>query len=353
MAANYWASTQRRYWLFTRERLAEIRENLKERDKTAYSQFPLPDQRLLNIYFNQRRLNHFYDILGLGQLTKSLIELTKLGKRMSTRQQALATAQVYIKRFYTKVEIRQTNPYLVLTTAFYLACKMEECPQHIRFVVGEARGLWPGMDIVGLIFCYFNNNFPFPNSPCQFISDIFIDFISSDVAKLGECEFSLIAEMNSQLIVHHPYRTLSELQGELSLTSDEVALAWSVINDHYLTDLPLLYPPHVIAVMAIIIAVVFKPSQTSFHGTGPSSLASAIREGGAGALAALGDKNTPGPPPRIQKIINWLAESEVDIKAVIECTQELVSLYEVWEQYSEKHCKELIGRMVKSKNLDK
>ncbi|KAL2222124.1 C-type cyclin [Thermoascus aurantiacus ATCC 26904] len=302
MAANYWASTQRRYWLFTRERLAEIRENLKERDKTAYSQFPLPDQRLLNIYFNQ--------------------QLTKLGKRMSTRQQALATAQVYIKRFYTKVEIRQTNPYLVLTTAFYLACKMEECPQHIRFVVGEARGLWP-------------------------------DFISSDVAKLGECEFSLIAEMNSQLIVHHPYRTLSELQGELSLTSDEVALAWSVINDHYLTDLPLLYPPHVIAVMAIIIAVVFKPSQTSFHGTGPSSLASAIREGGAGALAALGDKNTPGPPPRIQKIINWLAESEVDIKAVIECTQELVSLYEVWEQYSEKHCKELIGRMVKSKNLDK
>lgn len=159
--------------------------------------------------------------------------------------------------------------------------------------------------------------------------------------------------MSSQLIVHHPYRTLTELQPELALTSDEVALAWSVINDHYLTDLPLLYPPHVIAVMAIIVAVVFKPSQTSFHGTGPPSLASAIREGGAGVLAALGDKNAPGPPARIQKIITFLAESEVDIKAVIECTQELVSLYEVWEQYSEKHCRELIGRMVKSKNLDK
>ncbi|KAJ9293273.1 hypothetical protein DTO271G3_7996 [Paecilomyces variotii] len=302
MAANYWASTQRRHWLFSRERLTEIRESLKEKDKLAHQQFPLPDLRLLSIYFNQ--------------------QLTKLGKRMTTRQQALATAQVYIKRFYTKVEIRQTNPYLVLTTAFYLACKMEECPQHIRFVVGEARGLWP-------------------------------DFISSDVAKLGECEFSLISEMSSQLIVHHPYRTLTELQPELALTSDEVALAWSVINDHYLTDLPLLYPPHVIAVMAIIVAVVFKPSQTSFHGTGPPSLASAIREGGAGVLAALGDKNAPGPPARIQKIINFLAESEVDIKAVIECTQELVSLYEVWEQYSEKHCRELIGRMVKSKNQDK
>lgn len=74
-----------------------------------------------------------------------LTELIKLGKRLTTRQQAIATAQVYLKRFYTKNEIRQTNPYLVLTTAFYLACKMEECPQHIRFVVGEARGLWPGM----------------------------------------------------------------------------------------------------------------------------------------------------------------------------------------------------------------
>ncbi|GAA5231451.1 hypothetical protein GCM10025794_27350 [Massilia kyonggiensis] len=70
-------------------------------------------------------------------------------------------------------------------------------------------------------------------------------------------------------------------------------------------------------------------------------------------LAALGDRTGSGPPLKIQKLINWLAESEVDIKGVIECTQELVSLYEVWEQYSEKTCKELLGRMVKAKNLDK
>ena len=177
--------------------------------------------------------------------------------------------------------------------------------------------------------------------------------MTSDISKLGECEFALISEMNSQLIVHHPYRTLTELQPELPLSSDEVALAWSVINDHYLTDLPLLYPPHVIAVMSIIIAVVFKPSQTSFHGTGPSSLAGVMREGGGTSLlAALGDSNSASAS-RIQRLVGWLAESEVDIKAVIECTQELVSLYEVWEQYSEKHCKELIGRMVKGTNLDK
>jgi cyclin-C len=159
--------------------------------------------------------------------------------------------------------------------------------------------------------------------------------------------------MNSQMIVHHPYRTLSELQRELALTSDEVALAWSVINDHYLTDLPLLHAPHVIAVMAIIVAVVFKPSQAGFHGSAAPALAGAMREGSMNMLTALGDKSGGGPPPRVQKLIGWLAESEVDIPAVVECTQELVSLYEVWEQYSEKNCKELLARMVKTQHLDK
>lgn len=47
-----------------------------------------------------------------------------------------------------------TNPYLVLTTAFYLACKTEECPQHIKFVVSEARGLWPGtFYVIHLLAC--------------------------------------------------------------------------------------------------------------------------------------------------------------------------------------------------------
>jgi hypothetical protein len=72
------------------------------------------------------------------------IEISRLGKRLQIRQQAMATAQLYVRRFYTKVEIRMTNPYLVLATAVYLACKMEECPQHIRLVVSEARSLWPG-----------------------------------------------------------------------------------------------------------------------------------------------------------------------------------------------------------------
>lgn len=64
---------------------------------------------------------------------------------MNLRQQPIATAQVYVRRFYTKVEIRRTNPFVVMTTAIYLASKMEESPVHIRFVLGEAARQWPGI----------------------------------------------------------------------------------------------------------------------------------------------------------------------------------------------------------------
>lgn len=181
---------------------------------------------------------------------------------------------------------------------------------------------------------------------------IYTEFVFGDSSRLGECEFWLISELSSQLIVHHPYRTISELQGQLGLTADEVALAWSVINDHYLTDLPLLHPPHVIAVMAILIAVVFKPSHSTTVPPGSSTIASAMRDGGAASmLSVLGDRSGAGLPPRVQRVIDWLSTSEVDIEAVIECTQEIVSLYEVWEQYSEKTCKEQIGRFVKARVL--
>lgn len=161
----------------------------------------------------------------------------------------------------------------------------------------------------------------------------------------------MISELNSQLIVHHPYRFVSDFQVHLGLTPADVALAWSVINDHYLTDLPLLHPPHIIAVMAIIMAVVFKPSQPVVLQPGSSAAATMRDNGGANMLSVLAERTGSNCPPRVHKVINWLANSEVEIEAVIECSQEIISLYEVWEQYSEKTCKDQISRFVKARVL--
>ena len=177
--------------------------------------------------------------------------------------------------------------------------------------------------------------------------------MSADVSKIGECEFFLISEMSSQLIVQHPYRTLMSVHKELGLAPDEVSLAWSVINDHYLTDLPLLYPLHVIAITAVFLAVVLKPVQSSLQ-SAPASLGSL----GSQVQAALegsvhGDGTDSESRVKVQRVLKWLADGEVDIKSMVECTQEIVALYESLELYNDKSCKELVGRLIKGRNLDR
>lgn len=270
-------------------------------------------------------------------------EIARIGKRLGVRQQAMATAQLYVRRFYTKVEIRRTNPYLVLATAVYLACKMEESPHHIRLVTTEGRGLWNGVFRTG------------SNVALRALITL-ADLFANDTSKLGECEFFLISEMSSQLIVHHPYRSLTSLQGIFSLTQEESNLAWSIVNDHYMTDLPLLFAPHIIAIMAILLALVLRPNQSgiqSASGSAGNMISAAHAALSAAGQAKGGTEKQGGPRTKVQKLANWLAESNIDIEAVVDCTQEIISFYESQEQYNEKLTREQINRFVKARGLDK
>ncbi|CAM1509339.1 Fc.00g030780.m01.CDS01 [Cosmosporella sp. VM-42] len=319
MSANYWESTQRRHWQFTKDQLASMRQKLEEGNAEVVRMFPLPQQRHLNIYFNQ--------------------QLSKLAKRLNVRQQAMNTAQVYIKRFYTKVEIHKTNPYLVISTALYLACKMEETPQHIRLVVTEARQMWS-------------------------------DFIGLDTSKLGECEFLMISEMSSQLIVYQPYRSITALRPELALVEEDVQLARSVVNDHYMTDMPLLFPPHIIALVAILLALVLRPYNTVAGQNAPGSSAAAGLAAAQAALSQVQARQGQGGIPevsgtevkekqqevrvsRVHRFAIWLAESSVDIAMMIDATQDIISFYDCYEQYNDKLSREQINRFIKARSLDK
>lgn len=293
----------------------------------------------------------------------------------------MATAQVYVKRFYTKVEIRRTNPFLVITTALYLACKMEECPQHIRLMTQEARSLWTGTHV----FRAYRKTCSCGRVLTITIADM---QLFHDPSKIGECEFWLISEMSSHLIVHQPYRTLTSLQSQLNLTNDERALAWSIINDHYMTDLPLIYPPHTIALTAILLAIVFRPSQSSGAaqggagtqgaGAGAAALGQPSAAGVNAVTAALGQLQRHPPTPggsisgqqaagadgasnankierfsKVQRFGFWLAESNIDIEAMVDCTQEMISFYDCQEQYNDKLTREQIVRFIKARGLDK
>jgi cyclin C len=161
------------------------------------------------------------------------------------------------------------------------------------------------------------------------------------------------------MIVHHPYRSLNALQGIFSLTQEESALAWSIINDHYMTDLPLLFAPHIIAIMAILLALVLRPNTTGLQSASGSAanIATAAQAalGSVGQFKQTGEKQGGATTPRtkIQKLANWLAESNIDIEAIVDCIQEIISFYECQEQYNEKLTKEQINRFVKARGLDK
>ena len=174
--------------------------------------------------------------------------------------------------------------------------------------------------------------------------------MTADISKIGEFEFYLISEMNSQLIVHHPYRTLQALQGTLGLAPDDMSLAGSVINDHYMTDLPLLYPPHVIAVMAIFLALTLKPTQGGLQAA--ANTAAALTNNPQILKAPNAELGSNVAPNKVQNLVNWLAEGEVDIRAVIDCTQEIISLYKVLDSpHSERTCRDQIAMYVKNTGL--
>ena len=58
MAASYWDSTQRKFWTFTKQQLAFERRKLEETERALVQQYPLPDRRLLSIYFYHRKASN-------------------------------------------------------------------------------------------------------------------------------------------------------------------------------------------------------------------------------------------------------------------------------------------------------
>ena len=78
---------------------------------------------------------------------------------------------------------------------------------------------------------------------------------------LLECEFYVLQQLDFDLIVHHPYSCLVRYVGDLQREDDTVAdmcmqTAWNIVNDSYFTEIPLLYPPFLVAIAALVISCV-------------------------------------------------------------------------------------------------
>lgn len=223
-----------------------------------------------------------------------------LGRQLNVRQRAIGTAEVYLTRFFTRISFFEVNAYAMVATCVYVACKTEECPQHIRTITNEARSLWP-------------------------------EYVSPDPTKIAECEFYLIEELDSYLIVYHPYRSLIQLtesltiaNSQLTLLSEEIQSAWSMINDSYATDMLLLYPPHIIAMACLYITLVLRTPL--------------MRQ----------SRSYESVKAKFDQFVFFLGNSGIDLESVIDAIQELISLYVRWESYDESRCKLILSKHILS-----
>ena len=317
MSADYWNSSQRQYLQLTKQSLLELRRRVLLLERKLVQNGLVKDHPGVVYDFNMRIYLHNLII--------------KLGRRLSVRQIALATAEVYLARFLTRVLLKEINVYLLITTCLYVLCKIEECPQHIRLMLSEARNIWP-------------------------------EYIPNDITKLAEFEFYLIEELELHLLLHHPYKLLLQIQAFLKeniniygivLSDDELQHSWSLINDSYITDLHLLLPPHIIAVALVYITIVLKKHLVAIK----NSSDVANQEMHIDDLMALtGKKEKPDATfsdmaadedtIRINKFMNFLNHLHVNYDQVIDAIQDIINVYIVWNRYNEGNVKRALHMML-------
>ncbi|KAI8045661.1 hypothetical protein M5D96_001844, partial [Drosophila gunungcola] len=140
-----------------------------------------------------------------------------LGEQLKLRQQVIATATVYFKRFYARNSLKNIDPLLLAPTCILLASK----------------------SAIKTKFSYaYAQEFPYRTN------------------HILECEFYLLENLDCCLIVYQPYRPLLQLVQDMGQEDQLLTLSWRIVNDSLRTDVCLLYPPYQIAIACLQIACV-------------------------------------------------------------------------------------------------
>jgi len=247
MAGNFWQSSHCAQWLLERVDLARERHS----DLQVISE---DDYQKIIIFF-----------AGFIQT---------LGEQLKLRQQVIATATVFFKRFYSINPLKSIDPLLMAPTCVFLASKVEEFG-----MISTSRLINTCSTMVKNKYAYAYPNQDFPYR----------------VNNVLECEFYLLENMDCCLIVFQPYRPLVQYCQDLGY-DDLLPIAWRIVNDSLRTDVSLLYPPYQIALACIHMACVIHNKDCK----------------------------------------NWFAELRVDLEKVQEISRCILQLYELWKNFDEK-----------------
>lgn len=197
-----------------------------------------------------------------------------IGEQLNVRQQVIATATMYFKRVYSRYSLKSIDPLLLGPTCLFLAAKVEES------------GAITNSKLQGACQSVVKKfGYAFKNPEFRYKSN-----------QILECEFYLLELLDCCLIVYHPYRPLIQYVADLGQEEQLLPLAWKIVNDSLRTDVCLLYPPYLIALACLHMACVISQKDTK----------------------------------------HWFAELNVDLDKVLEITQQILKLYDLWKNYDER-----------------
>ncbi|KAI0267353.1 cyclin-like protein [Gloeopeniophorella convolvens] len=281
--------------------------------------------------------------------------IAMLGKRLSLRQRVIATATVFFRRFYVKNLYCETDPFIVISACCYVAAKAEESPVHIKNVVSESRIMFAQEG-------YGIKHFP------------------SDNSKLAEMEFYLVSDLECDLVVFHPYRTLLALcgreaahastaaaastaeagelgagvgadsgprywgtgKGRLELEEGPLQTAWHapltpafILNDTYRSELCLLHPPHLLAIAAVYLTLVLNDKTRDAVRAHAAPPPPPRRSSRTSAGAQPRGRAAAQQPQQQQDLVGFMAGLRVSLPAVAGIAQEILALYTLWERYAD------------------
>ena len=204
MAGNFWTSSHCKQWIWD------------------------PQELDINRRHDVERMGSIANYHKLMTLFINLIQ--EIGEKLKIRQQVIATATVYFKRFYSKYGLESADPILMAPTCIQLAAKVEESG-----AINTNKIINSSTNALKNKFTCFN---------CEFQHKF----------QLGSAEFYLLELMDCCLIVYQPYRPLLQYVEDFGHKDKVLQLAWRICNDLLRTDVPLLYAPHQQALAALYMA---------------------------------------------------------------------------------------------------
>ncbi|CAN8031271.1 unnamed protein product [Ixodes persulcatus] len=181
MAGNFWQSSQYQQWLLDRQDL------LRERHGDLQTLTEEEYQKLMIFFANL---------------------MQALGEQLKVKQQVIATATVYFKRFYVRNSLRCVDPLLMAPTCIFLASKVEEFG-----VISNSRLVSTCQTVVKNKFAHvYPQEFPYR------------------INHVLECEFYLLEMMDCCLVLYHPYRPLVQYVHDIGHEDQLLSMAWKVLR---------------------------------------------------------------------------------------------------------------------------